>query len=121
MTVPRYETCTIWSLGSRDPFTGLQTTGQARVYTCEARKGGKVQYSDSTGSEFYPKSTFWVRSGDIQSSYIHTEPEEGWLIARGEHGDVTDPSSVSAETIKGVMVHSNAKFGQSDSYTIGTS
>lgn len=121
MTVPRYEKCTIWELGARDPFSGLETSGVARVYTCEARKGGKVQYSDSTGSEFFPKSTFWVRESDIDSSFLHVEPEEGWQIARGDHRDVTDPSSVGAETIKGLMIHSNAKFGEADSYTIGTS
>lgn len=119
MTVPRYETCTIWEPGAIDPFTGLESAGTARVYTCEARKGGKTQYSDATGSEFYPKSTFWVRSNEITSGG-HAEPKEDWQIARGDHSAVTDPSTVGAEIIRGVMVHSNAKFGEPDSYTIGT-
>ncbi|AZU97934.1 hypothetical protein [Vibrio phage LP.1] len=118
MPVPRYEKCTIWTSGEYDPIEDKETLGDILVYTCESAKGGKTSYS-SNGVEFYPKSTFWLRSGDIVSG-THQEPQEGWLIARGDHSGVSDPSTVGAEPIKGVMVHSNAKFGEADSYTVGT-
>ena len=120
MTVPRFNKCTIWSAGTPDPFTGLETLGTARVYVCEVRRGGKTKLADRTGSEFYPSSTFWVRLSDLDSG-IHTEPQEGEMIAKGDHSGVTIPSDVGAEVVRAVVIHDNTKFGQSESYTIGTS
>ena len=118
--IPRYEVCTVWPKGATDPFTGIATWGSPVVYQCEIARGGKTKLSDRSGAEFYPTSTFWVRSGDVISG-THTEPKESSMIARGNHDGTIDPSSTDAESVRGVMVHSNAKFGQADSYTIGTS
>lgn len=118
MPVQRYELCTLWTPGAYDPIEDKETLGDVLVYQCESAQGGNTPYT-AKGVEFYPKSTFWVRSDDIVSG-AHQEPQEGWLIARGDHRDVSDPATVGAEPVKGVMVHSNAKFGQPDSYTIGT-
>ena len=118
MTVKRYDTCTVWEPGQRDPETNLITAGVSRVYQSEAAKGGKISYSNK-GSEFYPKSTFWFRSDDLLDGDAHKEPQEDWMIARGSHNGAK-PEDVGAEVIKMVNVHSNIKFGQPDSYTIGT-
>lgn len=120
MAVPRFNKCTIWSKGAKDPLTGLITAGVARSYKCEVKRGGSVKFVDRTGSEFYPSSTFWVRLTDLVNG-THVEPNEGEMIAQGEHLGVTKPSDVGAETIKAVKVHNHLKFGESDSYTIGTS
>ena len=117
--IDRYNICTIWSKGVCDPFSGVQTAGTARVYVCEVKRGGKTKFFDSTGSEFYPTSTFWVRLSDL-SSGVHTEPKGGEMIAQGDHSGVTVPSDVGAEEIKAVIIHNHAKFGESDSYTIAT-
>jgi hypothetical protein len=119
MAIPRYQICTIWSKGTRDPFTGLDTLGTARVYKCSVRRGGKTKLSDRTGSEFYPASTFWVRLSDLVSG-THAEPQEGEVIAKGDHSGISDPSEVGGEIIRAVMVHDHTKFGESESYTIGT-
>jgi len=120
MAVQRFNTCTIWSSGGTDPFTGLSALGEARTYKCEVKRGGKTKLADKTGSEFYPSSTFWVRLSDLASG-THIEPQEGEMIAKGDHTGITDPSEVGAEVIRAVVVHDHAKFGESESYTIGTS
>lgn len=120
MAVPRYNKCTLWSQGTRDPMTGLTPAGQARVYKCEVKRGGSTKFVDRTGSEFYPSSTFWVRLSDLVTG-AHIEPKEGEMIAQGEHSGVTVPSTVGAEVIKAVTVHNHVKFGETESYTIGTS
>jgi hypothetical protein len=119
MAIQRYNKCTIWGKGTTDPFTGLETLGEARVYKCEVKRGGNTKLSDRTGSEFYPASRFWVRLSDLVSG-IHTEPKEGEMIAEGDHAGLSDPSTVGAEVIRAVMVHNHVKFGESESYTIGT-
>ena len=120
MAVPRYNKCTIWSKGTKDPLTGLTTAGASRSYKCEVKRGGSIKFVDRTGSEFYPSSTFWVRLADLVDG-VHVEPTEGEMIAQGEHTGVTSPSDVGAETIKAVTVHNHLKFGEQESYTIGTS
>ena len=120
MTVPRYNQCTIWTLGEEDPRTGLRQPSIAREYQCERSQGGKTKLTDNKGAEFYPSSTFWIRSNDLLSG-VHAEPKAGELIAYGLHSAVSDPSTVGAEVVRGVIVHSNAKFSESDSYTVGTS
>ena len=117
--VPRYNKCTIWGKGTKDPLTGLETLGEARVYMCEVRRGGKTKFADRTGSEFYPSSTFWVRLSDLFYG-VHVEPQEGEMIAKGDHAGVTTPSDVGAEIIRAVMVHDHTKFAEPESYTIGT-
>ena len=120
MPIQRFNKCTIWSGGITDPLTGLETLGEARVYRCEVKRGGKIKYADRTGSEFYPASTFWVRLADLVTG-VHIEPNEGEMIAQGVHDGVTTPSDVGAEIIKAVIVHDRKKFNESESYTIATS
>lgn len=120
MAVPRYNICTIWGAGVTDPFTGLETLGDVRTYKCALKKGGKTKFVDRTGSEFYPSSTFWVRESDLVSG-VHKDPGESEMIAKGSHAGITTPSEVGAERIKSVFVHDHLKFGESESYTIGTS
>jgi len=119
MAVPRFNKCTIWSKGTKDPFTGLETAGEARVYKCEVKRGGSTKFVDRTGSEFYPSSTFWVRLSELVTGE-HIEPNEGEMIAQGVHDGITVPSDVGAEIIKGVLVHNHVKFNETESYTIGT-
>ena len=119
MGIQRFNICTIWTRGATDPFTGLESLGLARVYKCEVKRGGKTKLSDRTGSEFYPASTFWVRLSDLVSG-VHVEPNEGEMIAKGDHSGITTPSDVGAEIIRAVVVHDHTKFGEADSYTIGT-
>jgi len=119
MGIPRYNTCTIWSKGKKDPLTGLATLGEARAYKCEVKRGGFTKLADKTGTEFYPSSMFWVRLSDLVSG-VHTEPQESEMIAQGDHTGVTTPSDVGAEIIRAVSVHNHTKFGESESYTIGT-
>jgi len=107
-------------MGETDPITGLPGTATPRVYKCSLKKGGTAKFVDSSGAEFHPKSTFWVRSGELVSG-VHSEPVFNEVIAKGDHRNVGDPSSVSAEIIKSVTVNDHAKFGQGESYTIGTS
>lgn len=120
MTVPRYNVCTIWSIGETDPITGLPGLASPRVYKCSLKKGGKTKFVDSSGAEFYPKSTFWVRSNELVSG-VHSEPVFNEVVAKGDHRNVGEPSSVGAEVIKSVAVNDHAKFAQSESYVIGTS
>jgi hypothetical protein len=119
MAIPRYNKCTIWTQGTRDPLTGLKTAGVARVYKCEVKRGGSTKFADKTGAEFYPSSTFWVRLSDLVTG-THIEPKEGEMIAQGDQSAVTDPSTVGAEIIRAVLIHNHVKFGESESYTIGT-
>jgi translation elongation factor EF-Tu-like GTPase len=120
MTIPRYNKCTIWAAGETDPRTGAKTLGDARVYKCEVKRGGKIKYADKTGSEFYPSSTFWVRLSDLVTG-VHIEPNEGEMIAQGDQLAITNPADVSAEIIKAVVIHNHVKFNESESYTIATS
>lgn len=119
MAIPRYNKCTIWSKGASDPFTGLEALGDARVYACEVKRGGSTKLADKTGSEFYPSSTFWVRLSDLATG-VHIEPQEGEMIAQGVHDGITTPSDVGAEIIRAVVIHNHVKFGETESYTIGT-
>lgn len=119
MTVPRYNTCTIWSVGVEDPRTGKKTNGTPRTYKCSLKRGGSTKLVDSTGSEFHPRSTFWVRESDLVSG-IHSEPIEGETIVKGDQIAST-PQDSGAEIIRGVVVHDHAKWSALDSYTIGTS
>lgn len=119
MAIQRYNKCTIWTKGTSDPFTGLETVGVARVYKCEVKRGSSAKLADKTGSEFYPSSMFWVRLSDLVTG-VHIEPQEGEMIADGVHDEVVDPSSVGAEIIRAVSIHNHVKFGESESYTIGT-
>lgn len=118
MAIPRFNKCTIWGRGSRDPITGRETLGAARSYKCEVKRGGSSKSIDKTGEEFYPSSTFWVREGDLIDG-THSEPVDGEMIAQGEHTD-SDAVDSNAEVIRSVVVHNHVKFGESDSYTIGT-
>jgi len=120
MAVPRYNLCTIWSKGATDPYTGLETLGEVRVYKCAVKRGGSTKLADRTGSEFYPSSTFWVRLSDLVSG-VHKEPSESEIIAKGDHTGITTPADVGAEGIRSVTVHDHLKFGETESYTIGTS
>lgn len=117
--IQRFNKCTIWGKGTKDPLTGLETLGDARVYKCEVKRGGSTKLADKTGSEFYPASTFWVRLSDLVTG-VHVEPKEGEMIAQGEHGSVSVPSDVGAEIIRAVLIHNHVKFGETESYTIGT-
>lgn len=119
MTIPRYNQCTIWRMGKRDPLTGLETVASVRTYQCEVKRGGKAKFADRTGSEFYPASTFWVREGDLLEG-DHIEPKQGEMIAKGLHTGVTNPAEAGAEVIRAVMIHDHKKFGELESYTIGT-
>lgn len=120
MAIPRYNTCTIWGKGTKDPLTGLETLGETRSYKCEVKRGGSTKLADKTGSEFYPSSRFWVRLSDLVTG-VHVEPSEGEMIAEGAHTGVTEPADVGGEVIRAVLVHDHKKFGESQSYTIGTS
>ena len=117
--IPRYNTCTIWSKGAKDPVTGLYAYTNVRTYACEVKIGGSTKFADKTGDEFYPASTFWVRLSDLKSG-VHIRPKENEMIAEGDHLTVTNPSTVGAETIRAVKVHNHLKWGESESYTIGT-
>lgn len=119
MGIPRYNKCTIWTKGAVDPLTGIAALGDARVYKCEVKRGGSSKLSDKKGAEFYPASTFWVRLSDLVTG-AHVEPKEGDMIAKGSHYDVAVPSDVNAEVVRAVLVHNHVKFGESESYTIGT-
>jgi len=118
MAVKRYKTCTIFARSVKDPSTGLETLGDARVYTCSRRQGGSSKLVDSTGSEFYPKSTFWVRESDLISG-VHIEPHTGEMIVLGDQSTST-PQDAGAEVVRSVTIHDHTKFGESDSYVIGT-
>ncbi len=120
MAIQRFNKCTIWAKGTRDPLSGLSAPGVARVYMCELKRGGKTKFTDRSGAEFFPASTFWVRLTDLVTG-AHIEPNEGEMIAQGDHSAVIKPADVNAEIIKGVIIHNHAKFGESESYTIGTS
>lgn len=120
MAVQRFNKCTIFGKGTKNPLTGLETLGEVRVYKCEVRKGGKTKLSDRSGVEFYPSSTFWVRESDLVSG-AHKEPKEGESIAKGDHPGAATPADAGAEVIRAVMVHDHTKFGESESYTIGVS
>lgn len=117
--VPRFKECTIWTMGKRDPVTGLPSAAIPRVYKCSRKKGGRVKYADSSGSEFYPKSTFWIRSSELVDG-THKEPTTGEVVALGNHMGASNPSSVGAEPIKAVTVNDHEKFGQDDSYVVAT-
>jgi hypothetical protein len=119
MAIPRYNICTVWGKGETDPFTGLETLGDVRVYKCALKRGGKTKLADLTGSEFYPASTFWVRESDLVSG-VHVEPQEGEMIAKGSHIGITTPADVGAEVVRTVIIHDHTKFSESESYTIGT-
>lgn len=119
MTVPRFKECTIWTKGEADPITGFPAASIPRVYKCSRRKGGRITFADTSGNEFYPKSTFWIRSGELVDG-IHSEPTEGQYVALGNHIGVSDPSTVGAEEIKAVTVHDHEKFNQGDSYVVAT-
>jgi hypothetical protein len=115
---PRYEQCTIFRI-SEDSITGEQTLTSVRVYQCSIKIGGKTKFVDNSGSEYYPASTFWVRSSDLLHG-DNVTPKSGDFIVRGDYRDNTSLPEGS-EKIRSVMIHSHAKFGQPDSYTIGTS
>lgn len=119
MAIKRYNQCTIWRKGERDQVTGRETVGESRTYQCEVKRGGTSKFVDKTGEEFYPSSTFWVRESDLIDG-AHSEPVQDELIAQGLHNDIAEPDTVNAEAIRAVTVHNHAKFGESDSYTIGT-
>ena len=119
MAIPRFNKCTVWSKGTMDPLSGLETLGESRVYKCEVKRGGSTKFADKKGVEFYPASTFWVRLSDLVSG-VHVEPQEGEMIVQGEHNSAILPSSVGAEIIRAVKVHNHVKFGETESYTIGT-
>lgn len=119
MTVPRFKQCTIWTQAPKDPITGYPGAKIPRVYTCSRKKGGMTKFADNSGAEFYPKSTFWVRSGELVAG-AHSEPVNGEFVALGNHIGVSDPSTVGAEEIKSVTVHDHEKFAQGDSYVIAT-
>ena len=116
--IPRYETCTIFKF-SKDMISGLKTLTGVRVYQCETRQGGNTKFADSSGVEYYPLSTFWVRSNDALKGN-HTEPVQNEYIVLGDYYDSTELPE-GARKIRSVTIHSNAKFGQPDSYTIGVS
>lgn len=118
MTVRRFNQCTIFTLGNRDPFTGSQSISAVRSYRCAIKRGGSVKMVDSTGSEFHPSSMYWVREADVLTG-THTEPKNGEMIANGVYDVDVNPSDVNAEFIKSVAIHDHKKFNESDSYTIG--
>ena len=118
MAVKRFNQCTIFTLGKRDPFTGLQPIESARSYQCSLKRGSNVKLVDSTGSEYYPASMYWVRESDLLDG-THSEPKNGEMIAKGVHDISVTPADVGAEFIKSIMIHDHLKFGESESYTIG--
>lgn len=119
MAIPRFNKCTIWTKGGRDPVNGRETLGIARSYKCEVKRGSSSKSVDKTGEEFYPSSTFWVRESDLISG-THSEPTDGEMIAQGDHTDVDNAVNAGAEVVRSVVIHNHAKFGEKDSYTIGT-
>lgn len=119
MAIPRYNKCTVWGKPVEDLLTGIETYGEPRVYMCEVKQGGSTKYADSRGSEFYPKTTFWIRSNDIYMG-VHLAPSEGELIINGDWSAELNPINAGAEVIRAVLIHDHTKFNEPESYTIGT-
>ena len=102
----------------RDDFGGL-TYGAPTVYTCSIRSGGDTKLTDGKGVEFAPKDTFWVQPEDFVFGVAAT-PSVTWMIAEGDHRNVQAPETVGARQIRGRVIHRHKKFGQSQSWTLGT-
>lgn len=118
MTAKYTSLFTVWSAGATDVRTGNTTYGNPIVYKGLFQNGGNLKLTDKMGQEFSPTSTYWSALEVVSGS--GPVPSNDDLIAFGDHRNVTDPSTISTQQIRGNTIYDNSMFGETSDYLYGT-